>query len=68
MVTERVTLRVPLDFLGDGPWSLRAFADTPESGKRPEGISETTVTIAASAILELKLAPAGGYAAVLSRP
>jgi len=63
-----LTLRVPLDFLGDGRWSLRAFGDTPEWGKYPERISETAVTIAAGAILALKLAPAGGCAAVLSRP
>jgi len=60
--------RVPLDFLGEGPWSLRAFADTAESGEHPEKITETTVPIAAGDSLELKLAPAGGYAAVIFHP
>lgn len=62
-----LTLRVPSNFLGDGRWSLRAFADTPESAGHPEKISEATVAISAGDTLELELAPAGGYAAVLSR-
>ena len=60
------TVRVPLKFLGAGSWQLRAFADTPESATRPEAIAESTRAIAATDTLELTLAPAGGYAAVLS--
>ena len=61
-----LTLKVPLKFLGSGSWSLRAFADTPESGAQPEKISDTTREVSAADTLELKLAPAGGYAAALS--
>ena len=61
-----LALRVPLNFLGDGSWQLRAFADTPESGTRPEALAETTTPVTATGTLELTLAPAGGYAAVLS--
>jgi alpha-glucosidase len=60
------TLRVPLKFLGDGRWSLRAFADTSESVVRPEAITEITTAVGATDSLELTLAPAGGYAAVLA--
>lgn len=62
-----VTLRVPTSFLGSGNWELRAFADTPESGEQPEKIAETRRTVSASDTLELTLAPAGGYAAVLTK-
>ena len=58
--------KVPLNFLGAGAWTLRAFADTPESGTQPEKISDTTRDVGPADTLGLALAPAGGYAAVLS--
>jgi len=61
-----LAVNVPLKFLGAGEWKLRAFADTPESGEQPQKISETTRQVSATESLELRLAPAGGYAAVLS--
>jgi len=61
-----LTLKVPLKFLGAGAWTLRAFADTPESGPQPEKISDATRDVSAADALELTLAPAGGYAASLS--
>jgi alpha-glucosidase len=60
------TLRVPLTFLGRGSWRLRAFADTPASAERPEAIAETAAVVTPTEYAELTLAPAGGYAAVLS--
>jgi alpha-glucosidase len=62
-----LSLRVPLSFLGDGRWCLRAFADAPDATVRPEAISETTTQVDATGALELVLAPSGGYAAVLSQ-
>jgi alpha-glucosidase len=61
-----LTLTVPLDFLGDGEWSLRAFADTPESAATPTSLAETTTVVRSGATLTLTFAPAGGYAAVLT--
>jgi alpha-glucosidase len=63
-----LTLRVPLHFLGEGRWQLRAFADTPESAGHPEAISDTTRPVSATDTIEITLSTAGGYAAVLSRP
>lgn len=60
------TLKIQLNFLGAGSWTLRAFADTPESVTQPEKISDTTTAVAAADTIELTLAPAGGYAATLS--
>jgi alpha-glucosidase len=62
-----LTLKIPLKFLGAGKWTLRAFADTAESATQPEKIADTTATVDAGATIELTLAPAGGYAAQLSR-
>jgi alpha-glucosidase len=61
-----LTLRVPLTFLGGGTWSLRAFADTAESALQPEKIADTTRPVTPADTLELVLAPAGGYAAILT--
>ena len=61
-----LNVRVPLGFLGSGHWKLRAFADTPASATAPEKLSETSSDVSAATTLELKLAPAGGYAAVLT--
>lgn len=62
-----LTVRVPLKFLGEGSWQLRAFSDSSESASRPEALAEMTSEVAATQTLELSLAPAGGYAAVLTR-
>jgi len=61
-----LTLRVPLKFIGAGKWKLRAFADTAESTKQPEKISDTTSAVTADSTVEISLAPAGGYAAELA--
>jgi hypothetical protein len=62
-----ISLRVPLSFLGEGRWSLRAFADAADSTERPEAISDTTTQVDSAGALDLVMAPSGGYAAVLSR-
>ena len=59
------TLAVPLAFLGTGRWTLREFADAPDSAERAERVVEATRPVAAGETLELKLTPAGGYAGVL---
>ena len=61
-----LTLKIPLKFLDGGAWTLRAFADTSESSTQPAKVSDTTRDVSATDTLELTLAPAGGYAAVLS--
>ena len=61
-----LTLRVPLKFLGEGSWHMRAFADAPNSSTQPTAITDATRTVTPTDTLELTLAPAGGYAAVIS--
>ena len=65
---DPLTIRVPLSFLGAGSWSLNEFADSAESAARPEAITNVVRHVAAGDTLELTLAPAGGYAGVLTQP
>ncbi len=63
---DPVTLQVPLNFLSPGTWSLRSFADTAESAEQPTAVAETTRAVSTTERLEMRLAPAGGFAGVLS--
>ncbi len=60
-------LKASLSFLGQGKWTLRQFSDTPQSVAEPEFVAETARTVKSDDVLELSLAPAGGFAATLSR-
>lgn len=62
---EAVEFNIPLSFLGSGNWSLRSFADRP--GKSATELDETSSAIDSKGLVKINLAPAGGYAAVLSR-
>jgi alpha-glucosidase len=64
---EPLTLRVPLSFLGEGTWTLRSFADGPDSARRPELVVESSRPTTAAETISIFLAPAGGFAAVLRR-
>ena len=59
-----VALRVPLAFLGPGKWSLKSFADKPDAA--PASIVESVEAVDAATCLPLSLAPAGGFAGVLT--
>ena len=63
---DALTLDVPLAALGlkGGGWRLREFADGADPAK-PETVIETTRDLGSGRILTLRLAPGGGYAAVL---
>ena len=60
---DALTLKVPLDFLGEGKWNLRAFTDAPESATSPEKVTEIKQNVEPNQSLTLVMAPAGGYAA-----
>ena len=65
---EPLTVRIPLSFLGTGAWTLRSFADGPDSARRPELVVESSRPTKAAETLSVSLVPAGGFAAVLQRP
>jgi alpha-glucosidase len=56
-----------LSFLGKGKWKLSEFADAADSGTKPESIALKSRSVTASDRLELNLARAGGYAAILTK-
>jgi len=61
-----VSLQVPMTFLRRGKWTLHSFADNPD-GTNYMAVVETRETIDRQVTLPVKLLPAGGFAAVLSR-
>jgi len=62
---EPRTLRLPLDFLGRGLYSLRAFGDVNDLGADPKLIDHPWGDVNAGRALTIKMAPSGGYAARL---
>ena len=57
------TLSLPLGFLGRGAHEATVFADGPRAADEPPQLSTATRRVRAADTLELRLAPAGGYAA-----
>lgn len=62
---EPRTLRVPLNFLGRGAYTLDAFADGADAARDPKQLSVSTSIVRAGETLTLSVAPSGGYAARL---
>jgi alpha-glucosidase len=62
---QSVTLRVKLDFLGRGKFSLRSFGDTPESATHPAAIGESSRTVTRKDTMEIRMERAGGFVAVI---
>jgi alpha-glucosidase len=59
-------LQAPLKFLGKGKWTVRAFADKPDSSDY-EAVVESTRAVDAESVLPLALAPGGGFAAIIGQ-
>lgn len=62
---QPLTLELPLTFLGAGAWELQAFADSQTPDAPATAVEEIKTGVAASDVLKIQLAPAGGYAAVI---
>jgi hypothetical protein len=63
---DAASFEVPLKFLGQGAWQLRSFADGDLAGKKAEAINESVRRVSNTETLRIELAPAGGFAGVLS--
>jgi len=59
------TLTLSLNFLGKGKWTLRSYADRIDG--EPSEVVESNQPVEAATVLPVKLAAAGGFAAVLSQ-
>lgn len=63
--SEARTLEIPLDFLGDGAYTVWSCCDAPDSEENPNHIVEAVVDLQQKT-LTLNLASGGGYAAKIS--
>ena len=65
--SDALKLRVPLSFLSAGNWTLHSYADASDATVAPTHVAEKTQTVTSADTVELDLAPAGGYAAALTK-
>ena len=63
---DAAQLPAPLSFLGKGKWELQNFADKPD-GSDYQAVVESKESVTAKSTVSLSLAPAGGYAGIISR-
>jgi len=63
---DAAKLQAQLDFLGEGTWTLRSFADNTATDDY-QAIVESNQTVDARTVLSLSLKAAGGFAGFLSR-
>ena len=60
------TLTLDTSFLPAGDYQLEYWADGAKADKKPTEVTHKTVTLRAGRPLKLRLAPAGGYVAILT--
>lgn len=60
-------LKLDVSRLGAGPWQATVWHDTPESATKATAFDVTTFTLKPDAATEVKLAPGGGFVAVLTK-
>ena len=60
------SIEIPLDFLADGEYRAKIFADGPGADRHPTRVSITSTKVSAQDKLTANLAPGGGYALYLS--
>lgn len=63
---EGAQLPVSLKFLGKGQWELQHFADKAD-GSDYQAVLESKESVTAKSTVTLSLAPAGGYAGIISK-
>lgn len=62
---EPLELDLKLDFLGEGTYMLKTYADTPDSAQRPATLAENTREVKRGDMIKVRMEPAGGFAATL---
>jgi len=56
------TVRVPLDFLGDGKYTAEIYADAPDAGTNATHTTFTTQPVEKTTVLDVKMVSGGGNA------
>ena len=60
-------LEISLDFMGAGSWNARVWADGARADQNAEDVDTMEMEVDTGAPLAIKLAPGGGFAAILTR-
>ena len=60
-------VEVPMDFLGGGNWKMKAWVDGAKTDSRPTEMDVIEMQVNPAAPLAIKMAPGGGFAAVLEQ-
>lgn len=58
---------LPLDFLGNGRYTAEIFRDGPNAAKRGEDYTRETLGVDKATLLEIEMAPGGGFAIRISK-
>ena len=61
------TLMLDLSFLGAGRWTMDSWSDGPNADRNGMDYVKARRTVTSADKVELKLAPGGGFAAILKR-
>ncbi len=64
--SKQRTIKVNLSFLPQGKYQLEYWADAKNANKEPTGLVKKTVTVDSRKPLTVKMANAGGYAAIIT--
>jgi len=63
--SEARMLDIKLDFLNEGKYTMVAFEDAPDANVNAEKVVRTTKTVVKGDVVNIKMAPGGGFAAYL---
>jgi alpha-glucosidase len=63
--SEARTMDIKLDFLAEGKYRMVAFEDAPDAEVNAQHVIKATKTVAKGDVVNIKMAPGGGFAAYL---
>ena len=65
--SEPRSLEIPLDFLGDGSWTMEYHADGPNAGRQAKDFVTGSIKVTGADSLEVDMARGGGYMAIIRK-
>ena len=65
--SEPRSLEIPLDFLGDGSWTMEYHADGPNAGRQAKDFVTGSIEVTGADSLEVDMARGGGYMAIIRK-
>ncbi len=61
------TLDLKLDFLGDGNYTMKVWKDGINADKHAADFAQSELNVSSSSTVQIKLAPGGGWAAIITK-